>query len=86
MFVKREDILTYMPDLKRYANYLCKNPDDAQDLVQNTFEKSWVKFNRFTRSVNLKSWLLKIMYNRDLCITFPIKVENMLKYRTRTNS
>lgn len=26
-------------------------------------------------------------YNiRDLCITFPIKVENMLKYRTRTNS
>ena len=63
MFVKREDILTYMPDLKRYANYLCKNPEDAQDLVQNTFEKSWVKFNRFTRSVNLKSWLLKIMYN-----------------------
>ncbi len=62
-FVKREDILTYMPDLKRYANYLCKNPDDAQDLMQNTFEKSWVKFNRFTRSVNLKSWLLKIMYN-----------------------
>ncbi len=63
MFVKREDILTYMPDLKRYANYLCQNFDDAEDLVQNTFEKSWVKFNRFTRATNLKSWLLKVMYN-----------------------
>ncbi len=63
MFVKREDILTYMPDLKRYASYLCRNNEDAQDLVQSTFEKSWVKFNRFTRGVNLKSWLLKIMYN-----------------------
>lgn len=63
MFVKREDILNYMPDLKRYASYLCQNTDDAEDLVQTTFEKSWKKFNRFTRGSNLKSWLLKIMYN-----------------------
>ena len=63
MFVKREDILTYMPDLKRYAGYLCQNKEDAQDLVQITFEKSWVKFHRFTLANNLKSWLLKIMYN-----------------------
>ncbi len=63
MFAKREDILIYIPDMNRYSQYLCKNTADAQDLVQITFEKSWVKFNRFIRSINLKSWLFRIMYN-----------------------
>ena len=63
MFVKKEDILIYIPDLKRYARYLCLKREDADDLVQITFEKSWIKFHRFGRALNLKSWLFKIMYN-----------------------
>jgi RNA polymerase sigma-70 factor (ECF subfamily) len=39
------------------------NPDDAEDLVQETYLKAYRFFNSFERGTNCKAWLFKILKN-----------------------
>ncbi len=50
--------LYYQP-LFLYALSLCKNQEDAEDLVANTFVKALVSFE----SGNLKSWMYTVLKN-----------------------
>nr|WP_237466806.1 sigma-70 family RNA polymerase sigma factor [Leucobacter chromiireducens] len=45
------------------AMKMTRNPQDAQDLVQETFAKAFAAFASFQEGTNLKAWLYRIMTN-----------------------
>lgn len=55
-----------MPRLASYARSLAKNPDTAQDLVQETVLKAWRSRASFEAGTNLKAWTFRILRNSFL--------------------
>ncbi|NEG54417.1 sigma-70 family RNA polymerase sigma factor [Bifidobacterium platyrrhinorum] len=49
--------------LYRQAMRLTNDPDDAQDLVQDTFEKGFKAFDSFTPGTNFEAWMTTIERN-----------------------
>ena len=45
------------------AMRLTRSPDDASDLVQETFFKAWRAFDSFESGTNCKAWLFRILTN-----------------------
>ncbi|NIH53701.1 RNA polymerase sigma-70 factor (ECF subfamily) [Lysinibacter cavernae] len=58
-----EQALPYLDQLYGAAIRMTKNPQDAQDLVQETFTKAFASFKSFQDGTNLKAWLYRIMTN-----------------------
>lgn len=56
-----EDALQYMNQLYAAALRYTKNPDDAQDLVQDTYSKAYTSFHQFEPGTNLKAWLYRVL-------------------------
>lgn len=48
----------YAGDLFRFAYWLCRNRDDAEDLVQETFARAWKFLDTLQDETAAKSWLL----------------------------
>ncbi|WP_413227985.1 sigma-70 family RNA polymerase sigma factor [Corynebacterium lizhenjunii] len=42
---------------------MTRNPQDAEDLVQETYLKAFNSFDSFTQGTNLKAWMYRIMTN-----------------------
>jgi RNA polymerase sigma-70 factor (ECF subfamily) len=59
----REDILLHVPALRAFALSLCRSPDRADDLVQDTMVRAWGHFASFTPGTHLRSWLFNILRN-----------------------
>ncbi|WP_341782975.1 sigma-70 family RNA polymerase sigma factor [Leucobacter weissii] len=57
------DALPYLDQLYGAAMKMTRNPQDAQDLVQETFTKAFASFGTFTEGTNLKAWLYRILTN-----------------------
>ena len=57
------EALTYLDGLYASALRLTRNPDDAEDLVQDTYVKALRFARRFERGTNLKAWLYTILHN-----------------------
>lgn len=57
------DALPYLDQLYGAAMKMTRNPQDAQDLVQETFAKAFAAFSSFTEGTNLKAWLYRILTN-----------------------
>jgi RNA polymerase sigma-70 factor (ECF subfamily) len=55
--------MEYMPALYSAALRMTRNPADAEDLVQETFLKSYRAFAGFEEGTNLRAWLYKILTN-----------------------
>lgn len=55
-----------MPNLARYARSLARNPDAAQDLVQETVLKAWRSRASFEAGTNMKAWTFRILRNSFL--------------------
>nr|WP_323804545.1 sigma-70 family RNA polymerase sigma factor [Bifidobacterium pullorum] len=49
--------------LYRYAMRLTNDPDDAQDLVQDTFERGFKAFDSFKEGTNFEAWMTTIERN-----------------------
>ncbi len=67
--VTREDTLRYqlvglIPRLRRFARGLTKDPDKADDLVQEACERALKKQNKYGKELRLESLLYRIIYNR----------------------
>ncbi len=55
------DALAYTNQLYAAALRYTKNPDDAKDLVQDTFLKAFSSFHQFEPGTNLKAWLYRVL-------------------------
>lgn len=53
----------HIPHLRRYARALTGDMSRADDLVQDTLERAWIKFHLWTPTLDLRPWLFTIMRN-----------------------
>lgn len=58
-----DEALPLLDQLYGAAMKMTRNPQDAQDLVQETFAKAFAAFGSFQEGTNLKAWLYRIMTN-----------------------
>jgi RNA polymerase sigma-70 factor (ECF subfamily) len=58
-----QDLRSLLPGLSRYAASLARNPDLAQDLVQETSMRAWRSRGNFVAGTNFKAWLYRILRN-----------------------
>ncbi len=62
----QQDLAAVVPNLRAFARSLCGNPDQADDLVQETLIKAWKNQASFAEGSNLKAWLFTILRNTFL--------------------
>ena len=58
-----DEALSYLDALHSSALRLTRNPQEAEDLVQDTYLKAHRFFDRFEPGTNLKAWLYTILMN-----------------------
>jgi RNA polymerase sigma-70 factor, ECF subfamily len=57
------DAMPYLDQLYSAAMRMTRNPQDAEDLVQETFAKAYAAFHQYKHGTNLKAWLYRILTN-----------------------
>ena len=57
------EALTYVDQLYAAALRLTRNPNDAEDLVQDTYLKAFRSAGQFRPGTNLRAWLFTILQN-----------------------
>lgn len=57
------DALEYVDQLYSAAMRMTRNPQDAEDLVQEAFTKAYSSFHQYKPGTNLKAWLYRILTN-----------------------
>ena len=57
------DAMPYLDQLYGAALRMTRNPQDAEDLVQETFLKAFGAFDSFAEGTNLRAWLFRILTN-----------------------
>lgn len=57
------DALPFLDQLYSAALRMTRNPQDAEDLVQDTYAKAYSAFHQFKPGTNLKAWLYRILTN-----------------------
>jgi RNA polymerase sigma-70 factor, ECF subfamily len=57
------EALSYIDALYGTALRLTRKPQDAEDLVQDTYLKAFRASSQFQRGTNLKAWLFTILHN-----------------------
>ena len=55
-----------IPRLRRYARALTRNPDRADDLVQDTLVRALAKQHLWQPGTNLRAWLFTLMHNQNV--------------------
>ncbi len=59
----RDVMLAAIPRLRVFALSLCRNPDHADDLVQETLIRALANINSFEPGTNMSAWLITILRN-----------------------
>jgi len=57
------EALPFMSALYNKASHLTRRPEDASDLVQETYLRAYRTFSNFTQGTNCKAWLFTILYS-----------------------
>ena len=57
------DALPFLDQLYGAALRMTRNPNDAEDLVQETYAKAFAAFHQYKDGTNLKAWLYRILTN-----------------------
>jgi RNA polymerase sigma-70 factor (ECF subfamily) len=55
--------MALLDHLYRVAFHLVREPQEAQDLVQETYARALGSYEQFAQGTNLKAWLTRILYN-----------------------
>ncbi|MDD7582457.1 sigma-70 family RNA polymerase sigma factor [Corynebacterium sp. 32222D000AT] len=58
-----EQAMPLLDQLYGGAMRMTRNPQDAEDLIQETYLKAYKNFDSFMQGTNLKAWLYRIMTN-----------------------
>ncbi|MCT1606584.1 sigma-70 family RNA polymerase sigma factor [Nesterenkonia massiliensis] len=57
------EALQYLDQLYSAAMRMTRNPQDAEDLVQEAYTKAYSAFHQYKPGTNLKAWLYRILTN-----------------------
>lgn len=60
---RQKAILAEIPRLRRYARSLMRDADRADDLVQDSLERAFVRLGNWQTGENPRRWLFTIMHN-----------------------
>jgi len=71
-------ILVEIPRLRRYARAMLGDRAAADDLVQDTLERAWIRFGQWRSGSNLRAWLFSIMHN--------LRVDQLRQQKLSTHS
>lgn len=55
------DAIVFLDAMYSAALRMTKNPESAEDLVQETYAKAFSSFHQFTEGTNLRAWLYRIL-------------------------
>ncbi len=58
-----EEIIPHLDALYNFALRLTSDPNDAEDLVQDTIVKAYRFFSSYEKGTNAKAWLFRILKN-----------------------
>ena len=58
-----DEMIPHMTALYNYALRLTNDPDEAKDLVQESYMKAYRYLDKYERGTNGKAWLFQIMKN-----------------------
>ncbi|WP_020403722.1 sigma-70 family RNA polymerase sigma factor [Gracilimonas tropica] len=58
-----EEIIPHMDALYNFALRLTSDPNDAEDLVQDTIVKAYRFFSSYEKGTNAKAWMFRILKN-----------------------
>ncbi|MDR9415651.1 MAG: sigma-70 family RNA polymerase sigma factor [Gracilimonas sp.] len=58
-----EEIIPHMDALYNFALRLTTDPNDAEDLVQDTIVKAYRFFSSYEKGTNAKAWMFRILKN-----------------------
>jgi len=61
-----EEALELSDQVYRVARHLVRDPDEAADLVQDTYARAFRSWRSFTPGTNLRAWLLRILTNLNI--------------------
>jgi RNA polymerase sigma-70 factor, ECF subfamily len=64
MGVGAVELMSHLPNLRRYARRLTQNDDMADDLVQETVARALRHLDRYRPTGSLQGWLITIMKNQ----------------------
>jgi len=59
----RQELVTWIPNLRAFALSLTQNSQHADDLVQDTLLKALSNLDKFQEGTNLRAWLFTILRN-----------------------
>ena len=57
------EVISHTNSLKSFALKMTNDPDESEDLVQDTLLKAFRFFDKFEKGTNAKAWLFQIMKN-----------------------
>ncbi|MGV1010593.1 MAG: sigma-70 family RNA polymerase sigma factor [Dermatophilaceae bacterium] len=66
MVLTVEQVVAELPGLLRYALTLTRDPDDAEDLVQDTLVRALERGQTFRGEATVRTWMHRVMYHRFL--------------------
>ena len=58
-----DELIALLPRLRRFARALCRDDDEADDLVQGACERALSRSDSFTPGTRLDSWMYRIVQN-----------------------
>ena len=61
-----EDALALSDQVYRVARHLVGSREEAEDLVQQTYERAFRSWRQFTPGTNMRAWLLRILTNLNI--------------------
>jgi RNA polymerase sigma-70 factor (ECF subfamily) len=61
-----EDALALSDQVYRVARHLVRDPEEAEDLMQETYARAFRSWRSFTPGTNLRAWLLRILTNLNI--------------------
>lgn len=64
-----DDIIAFLPNLRRFAVSLCRSQDTADDLVQITVERAFAARDQYQTGTRLDAWLFRILRNAWIDMT-----------------
>lgn len=60
----RQEIVSFLPRLRRFARSLARDPDRADDLVQAACQRALERLHQVREGTRIDSWLYRIIYTR----------------------